>query len=77
MRRTCCVHCSWFDVTFRAAHDFFSTKKYFVFVDETATPMQILSMAKNRFAKHGERLLYTIYRVVFSLFHPYFAVVHE
>ncbi len=27
------------------ADDFFLTKKYFVFVDETATPMQILRTA--------------------------------
>ncbi len=33
---------TWFAVNFRSTNDFFSTNKYFVFVNETATPMQIL-----------------------------------
>ncbi len=45
-RRTCC--CTLFVVCRQFSHGgrfFFSTKKYFVFVDETATPTQILRTA--------------------------------
>ncbi len=59
---------------------FFSTKKYFVFVDETATPSKILR------TEYGEKSVRKTWRmpfiyyspyVVFSLFRPYFAVVCE
>ncbi len=74
------VHCSLFAVNFRVADDFFSTKKYFVFVDETANPTQILCTA---YGKKPVRetwqtpfIHYSPY-VVFSSFRPYFAVVRE
>ncbi len=59
---------------------FFSTKKYFVFVAETATPAQILR------TEYGEKPVHKTWRtpfihylhyVVFSSFRPYFAVVRE
>ncbi len=74
------VHCSMFAVNFSAADNFFSMKKFFVFVEETATPTQILRMA------YGEKPVRETWRmpfidyspyVVFSSFCPYFAVVHE
>ncbi len=74
------VHCSLFAVNFSAADDFFSTKKYFVFVEETTTPTQILR------AVYGEKPVRKTWRtpfiayspyVVFSSFCPYFAVVRE
>ncbi len=74
------VHDSLFAVNFSAADDFFSKKKFFVFVNETATPTQILRTA------YGEKPVrktwqtpfidYSPY-VVFSSFRPYFAVVRE
>ncbi len=39
------VHCSLFAVNFSTADNFFLTKKFFVFVDETTTLTQILRMA--------------------------------
>ncbi len=74
------VHCLLFAVNFSVADDFFSTKKFFVFVDETATLMQILHKA------YSEKPVCETWRtpfidylpyVVFSSFHPYFAVVCE
>ncbi len=74
------VHCSLFAVNFSAADNFFSTKKFFVFVDKTTTPTQILHTA------YGKKPVREISRtpfidyspyVVFSSFRPYFAVVRE
>ncbi len=69
-----------FAVNFSVADNFFSTKKLFEFVDETATPTQILRTA------YGEKPVretwptpfidYLPY-VIFSSFRPYFAVVRE
>ncbi len=74
------VHCSLFAVNSSVADNFFSTKKFFVFVEETSTPTQILRTV------YGEKPVrktwqtpfidYSPY-VVFSLFRPYFAVVRE
>ncbi len=64
-RRTCC--CTLFVVRCQFSRGrFFLMKKYFEFVDETATPMQILRTA---FAKHDERLLYIIRHT--SFFHRF------
>ncbi len=81
MRQTCCctlfVVCRQFQ---RGRRFFFSMKKFFVFVDETATPTQILRTA------YGEKPVRETWRtpfidyspyVVFSSFRPYFAVVCE
>ncbi len=74
------VHCSLFAINFSAADDFFSTKKFFVFVDETTTPMKILSTAcgKKPVRKTWQTpfIDYLPY-VIFSSFRPYFTVVRE
>ncbi len=79
-RRMCC--CTLFVVRRQFSHgrQFFSMKKYLVFVDETATPTQILRTA------YGEKLVRKTWQMPFicyspyvisSSFHPFFAVVRE
>ncbi len=53
------VHCSLFAINFRTADDFFPMKKYFVFVDEIATSMQILRTA------YGEKPVCETWRTPF------------
>ncbi len=80
MRRTCC--CTLFVVhhQFLLGRRFFPTKKYFVFVDETATSMQILLTAYSEKPVHKTwqtPFIHYLPYVVFSSFRPYFAVIRE
>ncbi len=59
------VHCSLFAVNFRAADAFFLMKKYFMFVDETATPMQILRTT------YGEKPVRETWGTPFGHYSPY------
>ncbi len=74
------VHCSLFAVNFSVADDLFLMKKFFVFIDKTATSTQIL---RTEYSKkpvcetwRTPFIDYSPY-VVFSPFRPYFAVVCE
>ncbi len=69
-----------FAINFHVADDFFRRKKYFAFVDETATPTQILHTVygENSVCETWQTpfIHYSPY-VIFSSFRPYFAVVCE